>query len=131
MIIFYAEDDEDDREIFADILREINPNFQLVIAKNGKEALDILRRVEKPLPDIIFLDINMPKMDGFQTLVEIKKSKRLRNIKVVMYSTAIDPKAQSFYKDLNIFFLKKASTLRDIREDLKAIMKEVKTSYEL
>ena len=124
MIIFYADDDKDDRDIFLDILQEINPSFKLVIAKNGEEALEILQRAEKPLPDIIFLDINMPKMDGFQTLIEIRKSKRLKNIKVVMYSTTIDPKSVSSYKDLNILFLKKPRTRRDAREGLMEIMKE-------
>lgn len=58
-------------------------NFEVFIARDGQEALDIL---EKQLPDLIILDVMMPKVDGFATLEEIKKDSRLQHCKVIFLS---------------------------------------------
>ncbi len=58
-------------------------NFEVFIARDGQEALDIL---ENQLPDIIILDVMMPMVDGFATLEQIKKDKRLNHCKVIFLS---------------------------------------------
>lgn len=58
-------------------------NFEVFIARDGQEALDIL---ENQLPDIIILDVMMPMVDGFATLEQIKKDKRLSHCKVIFLS---------------------------------------------
>lgn len=58
-------------------------NFEVFIARDGQEALDIL---ENQLPDIIILDVMMPLVDGFATLEQIKKDKRLKHCKVIFLS---------------------------------------------
>jgi two-component system alkaline phosphatase synthesis response regulator PhoP len=58
-------------------------NFEVFIARDGQEALDIL---EKQFPDIIILDVMMPMVDGFATLEQIKKNERLRHCKVIFLS---------------------------------------------
>ena len=58
-------------------------NFEVFIARDGQEALDILKN---KLPDIIILDVMMPMVDGYSTLEQIKKDKRLDNCKVVFLS---------------------------------------------
>lgn len=57
--------------------------FEVFIARDGQEALDILKN---QLPDIIILDVMMPMVDGFATLEQIKKDKRLRHCKVIFLS---------------------------------------------
>ena len=87
MVILYADDDEDDREIFVEILKNIDEGIRLVQAEDGFHTLTILDSID--LPDIIFLDINMPVLNGYETLAEIRKDKRFSQVKVVMFSTAI------------------------------------------
>jgi CheY-like chemotaxis protein len=89
MNIFYADDDEDDREIFCIAIQQINPSIKVTFSRDGQEALKILN-AQSILPDFIFLDVNMPKMNGAECLIELKSDHRLKNIPVVMYSTTSD-----------------------------------------
>jgi CheY-like chemotaxis protein len=87
VLIFLVDDDEDDREMFKEALREVNDSFDLMSAEDGEKALHYLKDESKRLPDLIFLDMNMPRLNGRQCLEEIKKSVRLSSIPVVVYST--------------------------------------------
>ena len=87
-LFFLAEDDEDDRMLFSEALLEINPAIKCIMAKNGEEALFLLTGGLFELPDFIFLDLNMPVMNGLKCLAEIKKISFLKNIPVVIYSTS-------------------------------------------
>jgi CheY-like chemotaxis protein len=87
VLIFLVDDDEDDREMFLEALREINESFAFASAEDGEKALHYLKDESNRLPDLIFLDMNMPRLNGRQCLEEIKKSIRLKSIPVVVYST--------------------------------------------
>src|SRR5215216_7180747 len=87
-LFFLADDDADDQEIFKEALSEIDKSIRCLTASSGEEALSKLTGGLKPLPDYIFLDLNMPRMDGLQCLTEIKKIKILKNIPVIIYSTS-------------------------------------------
>lgn len=89
MKIFYADDDEEDREIFCDAMRQINPSIEVVLSKDGEQALEILS-VQKRLPDFIFLDINMPRMNGLECMSRLKSDEHLKKIPVIIYSTTPD-----------------------------------------
>ena len=86
MVIFYADDDHDDRELFADALEEVNPGVRLVLARNGLEIIELLEN-QNEVPDFIFLDINMPVMSGKECLKKLKKVDRLKSVPVIMYTT--------------------------------------------
>jgi CheY-like chemotaxis protein len=89
--IFLVDDDADDREIFSLALEEVDDSIVCVTAANGFEALAKLN--DNALqPTCIFLDLNMPRMDGKQCLLELKKDSALRHIPVVIYSTSSEPK---------------------------------------
>ena len=88
LLFFLADDDEDDRMLFSEALTEINPDIKCIMAKNGEEALFLLQNGLFELPDYIFLDLNMPVMNGLKCLAEIKKTSLLKHIPVVVYSTA-------------------------------------------
>jgi CheY-like chemotaxis protein len=82
-----VDDDSDDSEIFSEALRDLDPSIHFIHAIDGFNALEILRE-KQPGPDLIFLDINMPRMDGWECLKELKKQDLYRNIPVIMYSTS-------------------------------------------
>src|SRR5688572_16027483 len=105
MKILYADDDADDREFFASIMAAIDPEISLVQAADGIETLRILS--SGVIPDLIFLDINMPKLNGVDTLIEIRKDSRLNGTKVIMYSTSINKSSIRGYEGMNANFLKK------------------------
>lgn len=91
MVILNVDDDQEDREFFCMALREIDHSAICLTAGSGIEALAILRN-QTPLPDYIFLDINMPMMDGKQCLKELKSIPELKDLPVIMYSTSTDTK---------------------------------------
>ena len=82
------DDDRDDQEIFTLALEKVDFEFQCIIANNGYEGLKYLNNKNNPLPQYIFLDLNMPLMNGKECLIEIKKHSYLRNIPVIIYTTS-------------------------------------------
>jgi len=87
MRIFLADDDEDDRTFFEEALNEIPLNTKVSSFSDGVELMAKLLS-EKPLPDMIFLDLNMPLMDGFECLHDIRNESNFQNIPVIIYSTS-------------------------------------------
>lgn len=69
--ILIVDDDEDDKEMFIEVVSEIDNSTNCIQASNGYEALEILEK-NISLPDLIFLDLNMPRMNGKQCLQSIK-----------------------------------------------------------
>jgi len=90
--IFLADDDADDRELFSDALTEADPSAVLMEAEDGMKLMEIFSTIKDTVPDIVFLDINMPRKGGFECLEEIRKQKgRLQEIIIIMLSTSSDP----------------------------------------
>lgn len=86
--ILLVDDDQDDQLLFQDALSETDNSVDYLSAFNGVEALEKLNSQTIPIPDLIFMDVNMPKMNGIDCLKEIKKSDDFKNIPVMMYSTS-------------------------------------------
>ena len=87
---FLIDDDPDELDIFSEALHEVDPACSCVWAESPGRALEILKT---RVPDIIFLDINMPRMDGFECLKEIRKVEALANVPVILYSNGINDEA--------------------------------------
>lgn len=94
LLIFLVDDDLDDKELFADALSGIDENIRLDTALNGVDALEKLTNKSWLKPDYIFMDMNMPLMNGIECLKALKKTPFLADIKVIMYSTS------SYFKDI-------------------------------
>ena len=92
--LMLIDDDEDDREIFLTIVEDSFPDFSLSIATNGREAVQKLQNSSNP-PDIIFLDLNMPLMNGRQFMQAIKTDINLQQIPIAILSTSSDNKTRS------------------------------------
>ena len=122
MNILYADDDADDREIFCEAIREINPAIKVVLGKDGEETLKILS-VQKELPHLIFLDINMPKMDGIECLAKLKSDDRLKSIPVIIYSTTSNKSDQSRIALLGASdFILKGNSFESVKDSLNKII---------
>lgn len=85
--IFLVDDDAEDREFFAEIIFELNPRISLETFENGLEFIKALDATN--LPDLVFLDLNMPMMNGIQSLKEVRSMEEFKKIPVIaIYSTS-------------------------------------------
>jgi CheY-like chemotaxis protein len=107
MLILLVDDDPDEYEIFCEALRTFQVDVQCVHAANGIEAVHSLA-ASSILPDYIFLDSNMPVMDGKNCLKKIRADDRFKNIPVLVYTTSSSRKEMDAYKTLgaNDFIVK-------------------------
>jgi CheY-like chemotaxis protein len=87
MTILLIDDDEDDQEVFREAASMIVPTVEFIVAKDGEQGLLQLDTVSK-LPDYIFLDVNMPRMDGKEFLRLVKAHPVFKVIPVIIYSTS-------------------------------------------
>ena len=85
--IFLADDDADDCMLFEDALREVSTSTELTTANDGVELINLMETSVPPPPDVIFLDLNMPRKNGFECLEQIRKTKKWASIPVVIFST--------------------------------------------
>jgi len=86
-LCYLIDDDADDQEIFAMALENLGKDIRCIMAKNGEDGISKLNG-SKSVPDVIFLDLNMPRMNGIECLKEIKKLEHLRATRVIIYSTS-------------------------------------------
>jgi CheY-like chemotaxis protein len=87
---FLIDDDPDELDIFSEALSEVDSACTCTWVDSPFTALE---RLQTETPDIIFLDINMPRMDGFECLQEIRKVAKLAHIPVILYSNGINDEA--------------------------------------
>src|SRR6478735_1086961 len=90
MLVLYAEDDIEDYSLFLEMLESIPMDVDCINVVNGAEVLKFLEDCSV-LPDYIFLDLNMPTMDGKACLKAIKRDSRFKNIPIIIYATSRDP----------------------------------------
>ena len=122
-IFFIADDDPDDRELFIEALLGIDEHCKCVTAFDGQEALFKLTNEMDSLPDFIFLDLNMPKLNGRQCLIEIKKNDKLKHIPVIIYSTSAEKKDTQEAIQLGAsFFLQKPNRFEELSRALANII---------
>jgi CheY-like chemotaxis protein len=88
-IVLYADDDADDKTWIVDACRTTNSFLQITFVNNGKDVIRFLKDINGDrLPSLIVLDLNMPEMDGKQTLRFLKSEPSLRNIPVAVVTTS-------------------------------------------
>ena len=105
--ILLVDDDVDDQLIFMDALKEVAPVTECITANNGLEALVHLRTLVST-PSLIFIDLNMPLMNGIECLEKIKSDPELKEIPVIIFTTSDNPLDQKRTRDLGaeVFFTK-------------------------
>lgn len=91
--ILMVDDDEEDRLLLRDVFEELGYGHLIHFEENGEEAIHYLQGCmeSKDLPCLVILDLNMPKLNGHQTLEYIKSRPQLKDITVIIYSTSLNP----------------------------------------
>ena len=121
--ILIVDDDPDDVDLFYEAVREVDPTADCISKKDGDQALDFLNAEGIKLPDFIFLDLNMPRLNGIQCLAQIKKIKKLSHIPVIIYSTTRRMGDEEESKKLGaIYFLTKPTNFSDICNAIRFIL---------
>ena len=119
--LLLVDDDIDDQEIFLMTVDALNAAISCSTASNGEDALRILNNPENAVPDFIFLDVNMPRMNGLQCLENIRNNKAFDRCGIYMYSTTAEEHVVEKSRKLNAGFIVKPIHTNDLKERLRTI----------
>ena len=121
-VLFLIDDDEDDREIFHEALKSYDPSVEMLFARDGVEALSILR-TNRITPDVIFLDYNMPRMNGLDCLRQLKTNDQWKAIPTIMYTTSGDREQEKVVLLLGAdHYMRKTNSFIHLCEELKRLL---------
>jgi CheY-like chemotaxis protein len=122
-IVLCVDDDPDDRELIRNAIFRVDPSYTVAHATNGKEALQYLTRADiTDLPCLVILDINMPVMDGKQTLVEIKRNDKWNELPVVVFSTSAHPSDLLFCQQFGVELVTKPANFNQITMEAERLL---------
>ena len=107
--ILCVDDDEDDRLFLREVILSQPHSFDLKEVQNGYEALRYLENclAKEEIPCMVIMDLNMPKMDGKQTILKIKEHKDLARIPIAVFTTSARTADKKYFEDLGVFFITK------------------------
>ena len=88
--ILLTDDDSDDCMLFEEVLNDLALATSLTIAHDGEQCMKLLNQNQSILPNVLFLDLNMPRKNGYECLSEIKLIDRLKNLPVIIFSTSLN-----------------------------------------
>lgn len=121
-----ADDDRDDAELFGEALAALNRHVDFAHVENGRGVFEYLSNPRNPKPTLIFLDLNMPEMSGWQCLAKLKNDIYFQRIPVVMYSTSSHPRDKEIALDLGALgFITKPSDFRLLKRILQSVADNV------
>jgi|SRR5688572_6624941 len=119
LYVLLADDDADDRMFFEDAVNELGLKIDFRTVKDGAELMNYLMGSGIILPQILFLDLNMPFKNGFQCLEEIRGMKAFENMCIIIYSTTARPAdIESAYKKGANQFIQKPNSFSDLKNML-------------
>ena len=121
--VVLADDDEDDRSMFKEAIEEIPIHTNLLMFNNGEELMEYLKRPGIELPDLVFLDLNMPIKSGMQCLKEMRCNPALKDISVAIYSTSSSERdiEATFVNGANIY-LNKPNNFNKLQESIEKVL---------
>ncbi|MBP0905514.1 response regulator [Mariniflexile gromovii] len=121
--IILADDDEDDRLFFTDAFDELKMNTKVNTFNDGVELMDYLNSEDAILPNVLFLDLNMPLKNGIECLNEIKANSKMSDIAIAIYSTSASEEdiEETFVLGANIY-IKKPSSFKQLKKVLAEVV---------
>jgi len=131
--ILLADDDLDDCLFFKEALEELSFSSSLQTVNNGEQLMNLLTMTKSnDLPDILFLDLNMPRKTGFDCLSEIKLNDNLKQLPVIIFSTSLDNQnINQLYEDGATYYIQKPAEFSNLKKIiLKSLQLVESTNYE-
>lgn len=121
--LILADDDEDDRLFFTDAFSELKMNTKVNTFNDGVELMNYLNKKDALMPNVLFLDLNMPKKTGIECLIEIKANTKMSGIAIVIYSTSASEEdiEKTFVLGANIY-IKKPGDFKKLKKVLSEVV---------
>lgn len=121
--ILLAEDDSDDCYFFEEALKEFELPTAFTVVQDGEQLMQQLTDENNKLPDVLFLDLNMPRKNGFECLSEIKHNKKLEQLPVIIYSTSFHTAiADILYRNGATFYISKPTEISKLKKTVQQII---------
>jgi CheY-like chemotaxis protein len=129
--ILLADDDKDDRFFFNKILGELPVKTQLATVEDGEKLMAYLSNNETNLPDILFLDLNMPRKNGAECLEEIKADKNLEDLPVIIYSTSLHENVADQMYQMGAHYYIRKTDLMELKKVIHQVLRlMLETNFE-
>ena len=121
--IIFADDDADDLELITGFFRQFNQAVNVLEFRDGKEVLQFLDDFAPSTSSLllIVLDINMPRVNGLETLAAIRKHSRFRHIPVVIYTTSFNQSDQQLAQKLGASWVNKSTSIEGVKQTAKVL----------
>ena len=120
--IFVADNKDEDHRQFQDVIDDLPYLVYLTKTDNGEDTIKILNQLEE-LPDVIFLDLSIPGKDGFDCLKEIKQSKKLQSLPVIIFWSSIHPGAvDQAYNDGAHLYIRKPTDFLNFKKSVHYVL---------
>ncbi len=121
--VVLADDDEDDRLFFIEAFEELKMKTKVETYKDGVALMDALLQEDTPIPNILFLDLNMPKKSGLECLKEIKANAKFKDIAIAIYSTSASEEdiENTFVNGANVY-IKKPNDFNNLKKVLSDVV---------
>ena len=124
--VVLLDDDLDDAELFQEALEEMNDHWDFQHFENAQAALAAWTGAKEKLPDVIFLDLNLPQFSGWEILQQLRQSDHLAAIPVIMYTTSSRKNESELARDLGAnFFITKPSDYNELKRLLAEVLTNV------
>jgi CheY-like chemotaxis protein len=121
--ILLADDDADDRLFFKDAITELRVKTIVTMVNDGVELMEYLHKTGLHLPDLIFLDLNMPRKSGMECLKEIRSNDKFKNLSIAIYSTSSmeNDIEDTFVRGANVY-IKKPNDFKELKNILAKVI---------
>ncbi len=123
-LIVCLDDDPDDRDLLMSAIKDVDSSYKVINGDNGIKGMYILEQLKQigQIPCLIILDLNMPLMDGQQTLAEIKRDADLNDIPIVVFTTSSMEKSNTFFSSHNVPVVIKPIKYGSIVEQVRELL---------
>jgi CheY-like chemotaxis protein len=121
--VIFADDDADDLELITGFFKQFNRNINVLEFKDGKEVLKFLDdfALNASTPVLIVLDINMPRLNGKETLAAIRNHPTYQDIPVLVYTTSSSKNDEEYCKKFNASWVNKPANLEEVKKVARII----------
>ncbi|MES2761157.1 MAG: response regulator [Bacteroidota bacterium] len=126
LYVLLADDDADDRYFFDKALKAISVSSRLTTVVDGEQLMAYLLKNFTQLPDVLFLDLNMPRKNGSECLCEIKSNKALKDLPVIIYSTSLYSEMADLLHTNGAHYYIKKSGLAELESTLQTVLELIR-----